>query len=155
MRIIGFVLLVAALAQPAHAQNFSCSFGTRAACLDSGAKVCSSFSKCVDQNASCFDSYQCDYEGFTCKSNVTECVERNSDLVDEYNSLLGKHRDLTSEYDELVDEYNGLLEKHRDLASDYDELADLALNIERQLTEFKLCVDYADNLDGAKNCNYY
>ena len=56
---------------------------------------------CVDQNAASFDKYQCDYEGFTCKSNVTECIAAHDKLLRENNTL--------------VDDYNGLLKKHKEL----------------------------------------
>ena len=85
-------------------QGFSCSYGDRGACLGFGDTVCSSSGMCVDQNAACFDKYQCDYEGFTCKSNVTECVAA-------YDKLLGENNT-------LVDEYNGLLKKHKELATE-------------------------------------
>jgi hypothetical protein len=74
--------------------------GVSAACqnyelYELGSKVCSSSSMCVDQNVAYFDNCQCDYEGFTCNSNVTECVEahgiwlrKHNDLVDEFNNKL-------------------------------------------------------------------
>jgi hypothetical protein len=131
MRLIGHVMLLVASTQMVQAENFSCRIGTRAACLDYGDKVCSSSAKCVDQNAACFDSYQCDYEGFTCKSNVTECFEKHDDLVQKYNTLLGKQRDLVSEYNDLLD---------------------TTQEIEGKLTNFKDCLNYADDLDEAKQC---
>lgn len=97
------------IAGQAGAQNFSCSYGTRASCLDYGDTVCSSSGMCVDRNAACFDSYQCNYEGFTCKSNVTECVDAHNDLVGEYDTLVRKYNSLLSDYDDLVDKYNSLL----------------------------------------------
>ena len=83
--------------QPSFAQNFSCSFGKQAACLDYDDKVCSSFSKCVDQNALCFDQYQCNYDGFTCKSNVTDIATKHDDLVTKYNNLLDEYQNLVIE----------------------------------------------------------
>ena len=92
------LLLGLTLASPALGQDFSCRIGTQPACLDYSDKVCSSSGMCVDQNAACFDKYQCDNEGFTCKSNVTECIathdkllRENNTLVDDYNDLLKKH----------------------------------------------------------------
>ena len=62
-------------------QSFTCRIGQDAACLDWGDTVCSSSGMCVDANAACFDAYQCDYKGFTCKSNVDECVEAARRIV--------------------------------------------------------------------------
>ena len=73
----------------ASAQSFSCPIGREPACLDYGDRV-------VDQSAACFDTLQCDYEGFTCKSHVTSCAA-------DYEALLQKHN-------ALVDDYNALLE---------------------------------------------
>lgn len=52
------------------AQSFSCSFGKQPSCLDYGDNVCSSYNQCVSGDAAVFDRYQCNFEGFTCKSNV-------------------------------------------------------------------------------------
>jgi hypothetical protein len=101
------VLLIALVLIPTSVsaqQGFSCSYGDRGACLGFGDTVCSSSGMCVDQNAACFDKYQCNFEGFTCKSNVTECAEAHDKLLGENNTL--------------VDEYNGLLRKHKELATD-------------------------------------
>lgn len=102
------VALAALLALPAQAQNFSCRIGTQPACLDYGDKVCSSMGKCVDSSSACFDQYQCNYEGFTCKSNVTECIEAHDALVSKYN-------DLSNDYDDLLTKAKTLAEKHDDL----------------------------------------
>jgi hypothetical protein len=90
--MIRLVILALALAltAPAFAQSFSCRIGTRPACLDYGDTVCSSTGKCVNANAACFDTCQCDYEGFTCRSNVTACVEKYDDLLREHNDLLAQ-----------------------------------------------------------------
>jgi len=144
------ILTVIALmaAQPVQAQSFTCGFGKKPSCLDYSDKVCSSYSKCVDQNASCFDSYQCDYQGFTCKSNVTECYDKNDDLVQKYNDLLGKQRTLVSEYNDLLEENRKVIRKHNDLL-------DVANDIEGQLSDLKDCLVYADDLDAARLCGLY
>lgn len=80
------------------AQNFSCSFDKRGACLDYGDKVCPQFSKCVSQDAVCLQPHQGNHEGFTCKSNVTE-------LVDDYNDLAGVCRGIQSDLQELRQQY--------------------------------------------------
>lgn len=79
---------------------------------------------CVDRNAACFDQYQCNYEGFTCKSNVTECVEA-------HDSLLRKHN-------ELVDDFNENLKIAKDMASRLDEI--------------ESCLIYASTLEDARQC---
>lgn len=116
------------------AQNFSCSLGTQPACLDYGDKVCSSLGKCVDQSAACFDAYQCDYEGFTCKSNVTE-------IADKFNNLI-------SDYDDLVGRFNSLL-------SDHDDLIAKARRISTNYEDYVTCIDDAYDLDEAKSCTAY
>jgi hypothetical protein len=79
---------------------------------------------CVDLNAACFDRYQCNYEGFTCKSNLTECIEA-------HDSLLRKHN-------ELVDDFNKNLQIAKKMAARLDD-------IER-------CLIYASTLEDAKQC---
>ncbi len=111
-------------ASPVAGQDFSCRMGTQASCLDYGDTVCSSRGMCVDKNAACFDSNQCNYEGFTCKSNVTECV-------DAHDTLLRKHND-------LVDDFNENLEIAKDMASRLDDL--------------ESCLIYASTLEAAKLC---
>ena len=72
----------------AYGNSFTCPVGTDAACLDYGDKVCSSFSKCVSDDAVCFDSYTCGYKGFVCKSKYDDLVDEYDDLVRKYNTLL-------------------------------------------------------------------
>jgi len=118
------IALVALIAFPVHAQNFSCRIGTQPACLDYGDKVCSSMGKCVDSSSACFDQYQCNYEGFTCKSNVTQCVEAHDALVNKYN-------DLSNDYDDL-------LTKAKEVAKKHDDLND--------------CLLYASDMDAVQTC---
>ena len=119
------LLLALTLASPALGQDFSCRIGTQPACLDYGDKVCSSRGMCVDQNSACFDQYQCNYEGFTCKSNVTECVEA-------HDALLRKHND-------LVDDFNKNLKIAKDMASRLDDI--------------ESCLIYASTLEAARLCS--
>lgn len=137
------LVLVATLliAGQVSAQNFSCGYGKRASCLDYSDTVCSGLGKCVASTSSCFDSYQCDYEGFACKSSVTSCVEDYDDLVGKYNSLLSANGD-------LVDRYNSLL-------SDYDDLLRKAKTLANSLDSIKGCLVYADDLDEAQACEWY
>ncbi|WP_454276983.1 hypothetical protein [Roseovarius sp. MBR-154] len=105
-------------------QGFSCSYGDRGACLGFGETVCSSGGMCVDKNAACFDSYQCNYEGFTCKSNVTECV----------------------------DAHDTLLRKHNDLVEDFNKNLKIAKEMASRLDDIETCLMYASTLDDAKLC---
>lgn len=105
-------------------QGFSCSYGDRGACLGYGDTVCSSRGVCVDQNAACFDSNQCNYEGFTCKSKVTECV----------------------------DAHDTLLRKHNALVEDFNDNLDVARRMADQLDDIETCLIYASTLDDAKRC---
>ena len=146
MMIRGLLLALTLIPTGVSAQQgFSCSYGDRGACLGFGDTVCSSSGMCVDQNAACFDKYQCDYEGFTCKSNVTECAAaydkllgENNTLVDEYNGLLNKHKELATEFDETIT-------AARALKSDHDRLVST-------LADMETCLLYASTLDDAKLC---
>ena len=106
-------------------QGFSCSYGDRGACLGFGDTVCSSSGMCVDQNAACFDKYQCDYEGFTCKSNVTECAQA----------------------------HDTLLQKHNDLIDDFNENLDIAKGMAARLDDIESCLIYASTLEAARLCS--
>ena len=122
---LSLLLLALTLASPALGQDFSCRIGTQPACLDYGDKVCSSRGMCVDQNSACFDQNQCNYEGFTCKSNVTECA-------DAHDTLLRKHND-------LVDDFNENLEIAKDMAARLDDI--------------ESCLIYASTLEAARLCS--
>lgn len=121
---LSVLLLALTLASPALGQNFSCRIGTQPVCLDYGDKVCSSRGMCVDQNSACFDQYQCNYEGFTCKSNVTQCAEA-------HDALLRKHND-------LVEDFNKNLKIAKDMASRLDGI--------------ESCLLYASTVETAKRC---
>jgi len=108
-----------------YGNEFTCPYGTEAACLDYGDKVCSSSAKCVRNDAICFDSYTCNYEGFICKSEYT-------DLSDEYESL-------HNEYEQTVNDYNELLRQYKSAMSEYED--------------FRTCVSYASSLDEAQACH--
>ena len=125
MRIKTLLLTIALIPSGAFAQQgFTCSYGDRGACLGYGDTVCSSSGKCVNESAACFDSYQCNYEGLTCKSNVTECAEA-------HDTLLRKHND-------LVDKFNENLEIARGMAA--------------RLEDVETCLIYASTLEDAKLC---
>jgi len=96
---ITFIMFASLLPQ-AHAQSFSCSFGTPA-CLGYSDKV-------VSSNAICFDSYTCS-GNFVCQSDLQNVAYKYDDLVDEYN--------------ELVEKANEAMEKARRNKSKYDDLS--------------------------------
>lgn len=120
--IFASVVVAASFGHPAHAQNFSCGIGDRGACLGFGDTVCSSQGRCVNRDALCFDRYQCDYEGFTCQSNVTACVQDYNFLLDDHNRLVRDYNDLLEGRDRLADDYNELLDDRNALAGDYNGL---------------------------------
>ena len=125
MRIKTLLLTIALIPSGAFAQQgFTCSYGDRGACLGYGDTVCSSSGKCVNENAACFDSYQCNYEGFTCKSNVTECAEA----------------------------HDALLRKHNDLVDDFNENLEIARGMAARLEDVETCLIYASTLEDAKLC---
>ena len=130
----GFLML----ALPAQTQSFSCGIGDRPSCLGFGETVCSSFGRCVSEDAQCFDSYQCNYEGFTCRSNVTDCVETYEDLLFTHNTL--------------VNDYNDLLATRDDLSDDLSDLSNIATDLETKLKNMKVCLLYAASLDEAQLC---
>ena len=118
------LLLALTLASPTLGQNFSCRIGTHPACLDYGDTVCSSRGMCVDRNSACFDQHQCNYEGFTCKSNVTKCVEA----------------------------HDALLRKHNDLVDDFNENLEIAKDMAARLDDIEICLIYASTLEAARLC---
>ena len=138
---IGFLSAVGS----ADADNFSCPFGKRGACLDYGDKVCGSFGKCVDDNAVCFASYTCDFRGFVCKSAFDE-------VVDDFNELVRKARTLASDYDRLVSDHNALIDEHNDLVDDYESLARKYRDATDARDEFAECVAFSSTLEEARLC---
>ena len=115
---------VLCLASAAHAQSFSCPMGGEPACLGYGDRV-------VDRSAACFDAYQCDYEGFTCKSHLTDCA---------------------SDYDGLQAEYNALVAKHNGLIKDFNALRDASLTVDQTLRDMQNCITWAESVEDARAC---
>ncbi|MFT4160916.1 hypothetical protein [Shinella sp.] len=68
-------------------QSFTCNWGKEAACLDYGAKVCSQFGKCVDENAVCFKKSTCDYNGFMCTSDHEEYAKKAKAMAANYDDF--------------------------------------------------------------------
>ena len=130
-RLAVFAMLMC-IAQPSFAEDFSCRGGTKAACLDYGDTVCSSAGMCVNSNAACFDKYQCDYDGFTCKSNVTACEA-------DYEKLRKAGKELSAQYDTLAADFTKLRDASKDLSDAYDD-AQRCLNYATTLEEAKACI---------------
>jgi hypothetical protein len=126
-----------ASATNAYSQSFSCTFG-EPACLDYGAKVCSSSAKCVDQNAVCFDSFTCDYNGFVCKSDYNDAVDEIDQKVRLYNSLAEDFNRLKAAYSESESEREDVTTKLSNLRREHNDLID--------------CLNYADTLEDAQSC---
>ena len=152
MRLNWFICCIVALAIPASAQNFSCRIGTNPACLNYGDTICSNQGQCVDRNAACFDSYQCNYEGFTCKSNVTDCVRvydqlmvTHNELVDDFNRMQDGYNELADDHDKLTDDYRALLVEH-------DTVLTAQRRLNRILTDLESCVELASTLEEARFC---
>jgi hypothetical protein len=97
MKKIAIFLCGFTLAHIANAEDFSCYPGKRGACLDYGDKVCSSYAKCVGQNATCFEANACDFRGFMCKSKFDDLAESCKRLADDQDSLIAKYNILLSE----------------------------------------------------------
>lgn len=131
-RFLPFLVAVIVIG-PVAAQSFQCPIGQDAACLGWGEKVCSSNGKCVSESAACFDSYQCDYKGFACKSDVEQCVEAHDEVVGDYNALLADFETLRTA---------GLK-----LADSHDEL-------QRDLKELRDCLSFASTIEDAQACAY-
>lgn len=146
MRIRAILFVLAMIPSAAVAQQgFTCSYGDRGACLGYGDTVCSSSGKCVNESAACFDSYQCNYEGFTCKSNVTACA-------DEYDGL-------QTRFNTLVNDYNKLLEDSRDMRAGFqsalEDLDDTKRDLrgtEETLYDIRSCIEGLGRLEDPTNC---
>ena len=71
--------------------EFSCPYGTNAACLDDGDKVCPGSTKCVDVDVVCFDKNTCDSgTSFVCESEYDE-------VLNDYKKTVKQHNQLASE----------------------------------------------------------
>jgi hypothetical protein len=128
-----FLVAVTLASGPALGQTFECRMGQNAACLDWGETVCTSQGMCVNKDAACFDSYQCDYKGFACKSDVDQCVEAHDKIVQDYNALLA--------------DYETLQKAGKELAESHERL-------ERELEDLKGCVASATTIEDAENCDF-
>ena len=151
---------------PVIPQSFSCSFGTTAACLDYGDKICSSMGKCVSNDAVCFSSFTCGYGGFVCKStledladdydklrnNCNNIVNEYEDLRDRFNSLVSKFNNLNDEYSDLLDRHNNLVGEFNDLNSNYSSAIQNLEEKQDALFEYRSCVGSSNSLTEALSC---
>lgn len=140
-------------------QGFSCSYGNRGACLGYGDTVCSSSGKCVSEDAACFNSYQCSYEGFTCKSNLTECADEYDGLQTRFNTLVGDYNELLESSREMRDAFKTALEdieETRRILS--DARSDLFLvrqerdEAQGKLADVQACIEGLGRFDDASDC---
>ena len=118
----------------------SCVIGKPAACLDYGHQVCASSAKCVDQSASCFNTYQFNYEGFTCKSNVSE-------IIDKYDILVENHNSPRDENQTLIDDFNGLVR------TKISHIVDVS-NLQDELNTIRSCIRNSNSHEEAQSCSY-
>ena len=124
MRILFLFALILGSLLPAEAQqNFSCSYGTRGACLRYNDKI-------VDKDSVCFSEFTCDFKGFVCKAKFDDMVNAQDTLVRRHNELIRRNKELADAAREILDkntalavEYDNLQAKLRTLASAYDSQA--------------------------------
>lgn len=93
----GFLVLAWSSSNGLAQQSFSCPIGREPACLEYGAKVCSSLAKCVDESASCFRSSTCDYNGFMCVSDHDDYVKKAKAMAsayDDFKSCVARSSDM-------------------------------------------------------------
>lgn len=150
-----FILLFAIALLPisvAAQQQFSCSYGDRGACLGYGDTICSSSGKCVSEQASCFDRYQCDYEGFTCKSNVTACTNEYEGLLSRFNSLVNDYNRLLDDSREVRDSFESTLDELKRTRQEFGAVVDDLRRSEDTLTELRACIEGLGRLDDPALC---
>tara|TARA_R100000988_G_scaffold45325_1_gene22398 strand:+ start:115 stop:603 length:489 start_codon:yes stop_codon:yes gene_type:complete len=127
MRLTTLLFMIAVIPSGALAQQgFTCSYGDRGACLGYGDTVCSSRGRCVSDDAVCFDSNQCNYEGFTCKSNLTECA-------DEYDGLQTRFNTLVNEYNELLEDSREMRTAFQSALEDLEKTQDALISTRSEL----------------------
>ncbi|WVT72589.1 hypothetical protein QM996_13860 [Sinorhizobium chiapasense] len=139
-RLVGALLAVAICSSIVSAQSFSCPIGKNAACLDYGDKVCSTFGKCVDGNAVCFNNYTCDFKGFVCKSSLEEVVEQHDNVVRKYNTLVTEHKALSQELSAKSAENEENVTRNGKLF--------------QALRDAQSCVNNATTLEEAQDCSF-
>ncbi|PND22310.1 hypothetical protein CN934_05145 [Ensifer sp. MMN_5] len=140
MQRIAVLLMVSLMSTVAGAQSFTCPMGKSPSCLDYSDKVCSSFAKCVADDAVCFDSFTCNYKGFVCKSVLEEAVELHDDVVRKYNSLLDERNSIAQRLAVATQENNENIERNARLFS--------------TLQDAESCVGKASTLEEAQACSF-
>lgn len=140
-------------------QGFTCSYGDRGACLGYGDTVCSSGGKCVSDDAACFSSYQCNYEGFTCKSNLTECADeydglqtRFNTLVTDYNELLAESREMRGAFQTALEELDETREALSDVRSHLFVVTRARDEAQSTLEDIQTCIEGLGRFDDANDC---
>ena len=126
--------------------NFSCPYGTDGACLDYGARICSSLAKCVDSNAICFNKSTCDYAGFACKSEVNKGLNQYEELRRKYNTLIDDHNSLVADHKSLMNDARSLQDSYSNATQELEH----ALGKQKQIDE---CIAGADSLESAQMCS--
>lgn len=92
-----------------------------------------------------FESYQCDYKGFACKSQVDQSVEVHDRLVREYN-------DLVRDREALRNAGNKLSVTYDDLEGEFPTPQRIVRDLVAALASAETCLLYADTMEGAKTC---
>lgn len=159
MSILRLLLAIVMIPSMSAAQSFTCGIGDRPACLGYGDTVCSSRGKCVSQDAACFESYQCNYEGFICKSNLTECADEYDAIQTRFNALVTDYNNLLEDSQEIRDAFQTTLEEldeTRDALS--DARSDLFFVTQQRdeahsaLEEIQTCIEDLGRFDDANDC---
>lgn len=110
--------------------------------------------KCVSDSAVCFERYQCNYQGFVCKSDLTECAEQYDSLLARFNTLVG--------------DYNALLETGRELQlslettlNDLEQARDTVrivrddlFDTQAKLDDLRTCIQGVDAAEDPTVCLY-
>lgn len=83
-----FLIVALALVSTSTWGEFSCPYGTDAACLDAGDTVCPASTKCVDDDVVCFAKHICNSgSGLICESVYDEVLNDYKMTVEKYNKL--------------------------------------------------------------------
>ncbi len=153
------VLLAAFIPSIAMAQNFSSGIGTRPSCRDSGGVACSGIEGWVNVSTICYEESECDYQGFTCKSNYTAYKEAYDELRDQYNELLDEDIEVRGKCNELLERHKGAVEhienlEHRLEEAQY-ELDVVYYDLQRSRDAYdtlQSCVKSLGRFDNPQDC---
>ena len=134
----GLYLLSTGLTNISNAESFSCPLGSDPACLDYGAVVCKSMAKCVSDDAVCFESFQCGYQGFVCKSKLDDAIEEYENI---YRQAKFLEKENATFRNELIN-----------IESEFTNARDESDKLKREFSELSLCVESAATLHDTKSC---